>query len=281
MWSADIYGLPTDRVAIVSWILAAFASANFGRPIAAQWQMLKDWSIFAGLLFAYEYSRGLADQLGRSVDFTIARGIDRVLFFGVNPNVWLQQHLNVSNKLAWYEYPLAVTYMTHFIVPIAAAVMLWIKNRERWVQYMRRFTILMLSGVATYVVFPVAPPWLAAREGYTEPLQRITARGWSKMGLHTVSKVFERGTAITNPVAAMPSLHAAFALFVVVFFWNQMPKWFRGIALILPASMALCLVYFGEHYVSDVLAGWLYVALAMWLAKKWEARTRSPQRNSA
>ncbi len=237
--------------------------------------MIKDWSIFAGLLFAYEYSRGLADQLGRSVDFTVARSFDRLLFFGVNPNVWLQQHLNVSPNLAWYEYPLAITYMTHFIVPIGVAISLWIKDREQWVRYMRRFAILMLSGVATYIVFPVAPPWMAARDGYTEPLRRITARGWSDMGLHTVSKVFERGTAITNPVAAMPSLHAAFALFVVVFFWRQMPTWSRGVALLLPVSMALGLVYFAEHYVSDVLAGWLYVVLAMWLANKWEARTET------
>jgi membrane-associated phospholipid phosphatase len=249
--------------------------------MASQWQMFKDWSIFAGLLFAYDYSRGLADQLGRSVDFTVARGIDRVLFFGVNPNVWLQQRLNVSSDLAWYEYPLAITYMTHFILPIGAAIFLWIKNREQWVLYMRRFAILLFSGVATYIVFPVAPPWMAARDGYTEPLRRITARGWSDIGLHTVSKVFERGTAITNPVAAMPSLHAAFALFVVVFFWRQMPKWFRGVALLLPASMALCLVYFAEHNVSDVLAGWLYVVLAMWLAKKWETRARPLRRTRA
>lgn len=281
VWSFTRFGLPTDRIAIVSWILAAFAFANVGKPLAAQWQMIKDWSIFAGLLFAYEYSRGLADQLGRSVDFTVARGIDRALFFGVNPNVWLQQHLNVSRNLSWYEYPLAITYMTHFILPIGVAIFLWIANRVQWVRYMRRFALLLLGGVFTYVVFPVAPPWMAAREGYTEPLRRITARGWSSMGLHTVSKVFERGTAILNPVAAMPSLHAAFALLVVVFFWRQMPVWFRGVALILPASMALCLVYFGEHYVSDILAGWLYVGLAMWVARKWEMREKSTQTTTA
>lgn len=234
--------------------------------------MLKDWSLFAFLLFAYDYSRGLADQLGRPVDFTVIRNIDRALFFGHDPNVWIQQHLNISPNLAWYEYPLAVTYMTHFILPIGVAVVLWMRNRTDWVRYMRRLGLLLGTGVVTYVIFPVAPPWMAARDGYLAPVRRITARAWSDMGLSIVSKVFERGAAITNPVAAVPSLHAALALLVVVFFWRRMPLWLRVVSPVLPAAMALCLVYFGEHYVTDILVGWLYVWLVVWAASSWERR---------
>ncbi|MHB1089472.1 MAG: phosphatase PAP2 family protein [Ilumatobacteraceae bacterium] len=264
--------MPVDRIAVVSWILAAFIFANVGKPIADQWRMLKDWSLFALLLFAYDYSRGLADQLGRPVDFTVTRNVDRALFLGHDPNVWIQQHLNISPNLAWYEYPLAVTYMTHFIVPIGVAVTLWVRNRAEWVRFMRRLGLLLAAGVVTYVIFPVAPPWMAARNGYLAPIRRITARAWSQMGLSTVSKVFDRGAAITNPVAAFPSLHAAFALLVVVFFWRKMPPPLRVTALVLPASMALSLVYFGEHYVTDILVGWLYVWLVLWIAHRWERR---------
>lgn len=111
---------------------------------------------------------------------------------------------------------------------------------------------LVLLSCATFAAFPVAPPWLAAKQGYIAPLQRITARAWSHMGIKSVSKVFDRGTAITNPYAAMPSLHAACALLVVLFFFPYMPKWLRIISLALPVSMATCLVYFGEHYVADI-----------------------------
>jgi membrane-associated phospholipid phosphatase len=253
----------------------AFVFANVGRPIVDQWQMLKDWSLFAILLFAYDYSRGLADQLGRSVDFTVVRNIDRGLFFGHDPNVWIQEHLNISPQLAWYEYPLAVTYMTHFIVPISVAVVLWIHNRAEWVRFMRRLALLLTIGVMTYVIFPVAPPWMAARDGYIAPIKRITARAWGHMGLSTVSKLFDRGAAITNPVAALPSLHAAFAVLVIAFFWRRMPIWLRVVSLVLPASMALCLVYFGEHWVSDILLGWTYVWFVLWVAKRWERRTVS------
>lgn len=85
--------------------------------------MLRDWSIFTGMLFAYEYSRGLSDQLGRPISYLAVRNFDRALFFGTDPNVWMQQHLNISKVLSWYEYPLAVTYMTHFIFPPGVAVL--------------------------------------------------------------------------------------------------------------------------------------------------------------
>jgi membrane-associated phospholipid phosphatase len=222
------------------------------------------------MLFTYEYSRGLADQLGVPVQKTLVRDIDRIMFFGADPNVWLQERLNISSQLAWYEYPLAIAYMTHFILPMGTAVLLWWVSREQWVRYVRRLSILFFMAVATYVVLPVAPPWMISKEGLIGPIKRITARGWSDMGLHTVSKLFERGAAIANPVAAMPSLHAACALLVVVFFWSKMRIWMKPIALILPAAMAFCLVYFGEHYVADIIFGFAYVWLACVLSTRWE-----------
>ena len=70
--------------------------------------MFRDWGILVLLLFAYEYSRGIADQLGTRVHRTAIRDVDRFLFFGTDPNVWVQQRFNVSPKVSWYELPLAV-----------------------------------------------------------------------------------------------------------------------------------------------------------------------------
>ena len=232
--------------------------------------MVRDWAILVALLFAYEYSRGIADQLGTRVHLTAIRDIDRFLFFGNDPNVWVQNHFNVSRKVSWYELPLAVVYMTHFVFPVAIAVILWLRNRNEWSRYMRRFALLLGAGVATYILFPVAPPWMAARDGYIAHITRITARGWRSMGLSTVSKVFDRGKEITNPVAALPSLHAAFSLLVVVFFFKWMSTPWRIISMILPLSMAFALLYFGEHYVTDILLGWIYVGAASYFATHYE-----------
>ena len=270
LWSAKQFGLPVDRIAVVLWLLGALVCGNFGKPMREQRAMVRDWAILVALLFAYEYSRGIADQLGTRVHMTAIRDIDRFLFFGNDPNVWVQNHFNISRKVSWYELPLAVVYMTHFVFPVAIAVVLWLSNRRQWDRYMRRFALLLGAGVATYILFPVAPPWMAARDGYIGDISRITARGWRSMGLSTVSKVFDRGKEITNPVAALPSLHAAFSLLVVVFFFKWMSTPWRIISLILPVSMAFALVYFGEHYVTDILAGWLYVGAASYVATRYE-----------
>ena len=270
LWSAKQYGLPVDRIAVVSWLLGALVCGNFGKPLREQRAMVRDWAILVALLFAYEYSRGIADQLGTRVHMTAIRDIDRFLFFGNDPNVWVQNHFNISRKVSWYELPLAVVYMTHFVFPVAIAVILWLRNRHQWERYMRRFALLLGSGVATYILFPVAPPWMAARDGYMGDIARITARGWRSMGLSTVSKVFDRGKEITNPVAALPSLHAAFSLLVVVFFFKWMSTPWRIFSLILPLSMAFALLYFGEHYVTDILLGWIYVGAASYFATHYE-----------
>ena len=270
LWSAKHFGLPVDRIAVVSWLLGALVCGNFGKPLREQRAMVRDWAILVALLFAYEYSRGIADQLGTRVHMTAIRDIDRFLFFGNDPNVWVQNHFNISRKVSWYELPLAVVYMTHFVFPVAIAVILWLRNRHQWERYMRRFALLLGSGVATYILFPVAPPWMAARDGYMGDIARITARGWRSMGLSTVSKVFDRGKEITNPVAALPSLHAAFSLLVVVFFFKWMSTPWRIFSLILPLSMAFALLYFGEHYVTDILLGWIYVGAASYFATHYE-----------
>jgi membrane-associated phospholipid phosphatase len=36
--------------------------------------------------------------------------------------------------------------------------------------------------------------------------------------------------------------------------------------------MGLTLVYFGEHYVTDIVAGWLYVGGSFWFWGRWEKR---------
>ena len=99
-WSIKRFGLPVDRIAVTGWVLVAFIFANVGKTWKDQFVMLRDWSIFAGMLFAYEYSRGLSDQLGRPISYLAVRNFDRALFFGTDPNVWMQQHLNISKVLS-------------------------------------------------------------------------------------------------------------------------------------------------------------------------------------
>lgn len=234
--------------------------------------MLRDFSVFVAMWFAYDYSRGAADQLGFPVNHTLPRDIDRLLFFGTDPNVWMQRKFYEPGSVRWYDVAASLIYFTHFCVPMGVAIALWARDRDKWVRYVRRLATVLFLGVATFVVFPAAPPWMVAREGGIDPIARPTVRGWTHLGLDTVSKVIERGREIVNPVAAVPSLHVAFSLLVVLFFANQMPKWLRPIVVIFPVLMMTSLVYFGEHFVFDGILGVAYVLIAFRFWNRYESK---------
>jgi membrane-associated phospholipid phosphatase len=278
VWSARRNGLPVDRVAVVAWLLGAVVAGNVGRPWRTQLRMVGSWSLLAGMLFAYDYSRGIADELNRPVHVDGPRDIDRVLFFGADPTVWMQRQFYEADAVRWYDVAGSLVYMTHFVFPVMLPVYVLLRNGwGQFVRYMRRFATVLFAGVATYILYPAAPPWMADDQyGALGSLERITGRGWRHVGMTTVYQVFDRGKAITNPVAAMPSLHAAFALMVVLWFFPGRSWWVRALLLTFPLSMATTLVYFGEHYVSDVLAGWLYVLASFGFWSWWERRHPLP-----
>jgi membrane-associated phospholipid phosphatase len=93
-----------------------------------------------------------------------------------------------------------------------------------------------------------------------------------------VNTAVEKGAAYSNPVAAIPSLHAAIPMMLVLFFWPRVRWWVRAVLLAYALSMALTLVYSGEHYVIDVLLGWAYAGLAVLAVSRFYAVTRRDQR---
>ncbi len=73
----------------------------------------------------------------------------------------------------------------------------------------------------------------------------------------------------------MPSLHAAYPLLLMLFFWPLAGRW-RWLLPLYPLAMAFSLVYAGEHYVFDIFLGWLYAAVVyfvgMWAMDAWARR---------
>ena len=67
-----------------------------------------------------------------------------------------------------------------------------------------------------------------------------------------------------NQLAAMPSLHMAWAAWCAVVLWRLSPRvWVRALALLYPCVTAFAVLATGNHYVLDVLAGLATLAAAM------------------
>jgi hypothetical protein len=122
-------------------------------------------------------------------------------------------------------------------------------------------------GFATFTLFPAAPPWLASREGELEWTTRSIGpiAGDVPFVAFSWEDLIERGTEYSNQVAAVPSLHAAYTLLITLFLWRLAPRWVRPLLAAYPVAMAFALVYTAEHYVVDILLGWAYALVAVWV----------------
>jgi hypothetical protein len=213
-----------------------------------------DWSPFLLLLFSYEYLRGLAGRVGQ-VNYGLALRFDSIVF-GTPPSVSLQQRFAHPGALAPYDYVAAVLYLLHFVAPLSFAFLLWMRRREHFLRFTGAFLVLSYAALTTFVLFPAAPPWLASRHGYLpavhEQVSAVLSAFPQRFHLPTVYQVFD-----PNQVAAIPSLHAAYPLLILLFAWRFFGV--RGL-VVAPyvAGVWLAVIYMGEHYVFDVAAGALY-----------------------
>lgn len=273
-WSLVEYGIPVDRLAVLAWMLGAFLCASVGLSGRDTRRMVGDWSVLVALYMAYDYSRGSADYFGPGVNRTLLIHADRLLFLGNDPNAWMQ-HTFLHSDVRWYDVAGSIIYMTHFVMPVVPLVLLRMRNRTEWLGYVRRFGLTLGIAVGCFILFPAAPPWMAAKNGDLAGVQRITGRGWWELHMKVVSKTLDRGAAVLNAVAPMPSLHAGMSFLVALWFTRNRARWVRAVALLYPVTMSITLVYFGEHYVVDCLVGFAVVGAAWTIADRWERR-RSP-----
>jgi membrane-associated phospholipid phosphatase len=269
-WSAH-YGIPVQRELVILWICGALACFSLGRPRREIVRLVLDWLPIALVLCAYDLSRGAADSLGIGTHYHPMIDFDRFLFGGV-PTEWLQARLYGGGAVRWWDVAFTLVYTSYFIVPFALAGVLWARDRLAFQRFTRRLVTLALAGLATYIAFPAAPPWLASEMGLIGEVHRTTSIGWEVLGVGTAS-LFSEGQAGVNLVAAVPSLHAGFTMLVALFLWGRIRRrWLRPLLLLYPAAMGLTLIATGEHYFFDVVLGWCYAGGAMGAWALWERR---------
>ena len=270
LWSAH-YGIPVQRELVVAWVCGALTCASLGRPRREVLRLVRDWLPMMILLSAYDFTRGAADRLGIGVHVHPMIDFDRFLFFGTTPTQWLQAHVNDPRVVNWLDVAFTLIYTSYFIVPFTVAGFLWARDRLEFLRFSRRLVSLFAAGLATYIAFPAAPPWMAAQMGLLHGVARTTADGWQVIGGRTV-ELFDEGQATVNQVAAVPSLHSACTMLIALFLWPRVRRPLRPLLVLYPLAMGLTLMATGEHYFFDVLLGWIYAGTVMGAWAWWERR---------
>jgi len=262
-------GVPTERLSLFAWVLTGLSIGCVGRGWRAMAGLVLDWLPFLGILVRYDLTRGLADTVGMPVHVSDLAALESSLFGGTLPTVWLQDHLYPSSDWgaggegAWWHVVVTAVYVSHFLVTPVIAAVLWLRNRRRWISFTAHVVGVALVGVATYILLPAAPPWYAAARGVIPEVERLSGLGWDVLGLHTAGALLDQGQAKVNLVAALPSLHTAYAVLVLMFFWPLLSRAARSLLTFYPLLMGFVLVYAGEHYVVDVLLGWVCAGIVV------------------
>lgn len=222
-----------------------------------------DWTPFLFILLSYDFLRGFADNLGPRADFVNLINLEKGLFSMI-PTIELQKLLYNPSSPSPLDFIATIFYFLHFALPLSFGFMLWLYNRSHFRQFVTGILLLSYAGWLTFLIFPAAPPWLASNEGYLPKLYKIldvTLGAFpDKWNLPSVYHNFN-----PNPVAAMPSLHAAYPLLILLFAL----KFFKLKALLFaPFVLAvwISIVYLGEHYVVDIIAGVIYAVIFYFVA---------------
>ena len=145
--------------------------------------------------------------------------------------------------------------------------------------------LLSMIGVATFLLYPAAPPWYVEKYGLGPavldalPSAAGAARIDQLLGIPIFANFYTRAFDVFG---AMPSLHCAYPMLLVCA-TLRMGYRYSIPAIVLTALVSFSVIYFGHHYVLDVIAGILYavaaylmvVAIQKLWARAWAKRAKS------
>ena len=268
-------GLILSRDWLFGWLLLGLLAASLSDPLRWARGVVVDWLPLMIVLLCYDLSLPVRQWLGIVPHVWPQLDADRIVF-GQLPTTSLQHWLYGVGAPHWYDYVAFVVYLSHFFVTLLVLALLWKLSHQRFRHYRALVVALATAGFVTYVLFPAVPPWLAAREGYIEPVTRVMADMWGAVGIAPAKALFENHGEFYNQEAAVPSLHAAYPMLLLLFFWGA-GRWARTGLVAYALGMAFTLVYSGEHYVSDIIIGWLYAGAAFAVVG-WARRRRARRR---
>jgi len=200
-----------------------------------------------------------------------------IRFFGVTVR---GQPATVHDWFQGHSTPLldlvcAVPYGTFLMVSFACAVWLYFRDYRRMLQFTWSFLALNLAAWTTYHLYPAAPPWYFHAHGcVVDALARPSAGpnltrvdGW--LGVAYFAGMYGRASSVFG---AMPSLHVAYALLVVVAGWSTFGWTLRSAAVLFFLLMAFSAAYLDHHWVLDIVAGIAYCAgvagVARWITRR-------------
>jgi membrane-associated phospholipid phosphatase len=246
-------GLPSALGTACAFAVPATLAAGFGRSRS------RDAAVWGAQMWAYKNAFEMPNDRGEKLrerahfDYPIA--VDSRLGLGTPPGQRLQRRLRRHGQLTLLDKALSVFYWTWEAEPHLA--MGWIRwqRSDSFTSAAGRLAATFDLTLLGYWAVPTAPPWwVSEKTGRMDgDVRRVMSEvaSWVK-GEHSPTEGDHEMGA--NPFAAMPSDHFASAVMTALLLAEQDPR-LGALGWSYAFLLAFALVYLGEHYVIDLLAG--------------------------
>ncbi|MEV5650345.1 phosphatase PAP2 family protein [Nocardia sp. NPDC052254] len=172
-------------------------------------------------------------------------------------NRWLESR-ELLATLANYEYA-----FTYIISAFALLFWLYFRRRADYARARDSFLLLNVLAIVCFALFPVTPPRLLADLGFTDTV--VAGHTWGSWGSSMVSGA--------NQLAAVPSLHVGWALWVSVVLARVSGGWVMQLISALHVGLtSYVIVATANHFVLDAVIAVAFVAVSVRLVDHWYAR---------
>jgi membrane-associated phospholipid phosphatase len=244
------------------FVTASAAAAPIALSVAVRRTRARDVAVCALQMWAYiatyQMPHDDPEALEARVRIDYPVRIDRAIGLGKLPTLRLQRALARPGKLRKADQALVWVHWIWFLVPHGTLAYMLLRHRERFPAAAARIYGVFDLGVIVYWAVPTAPPWYAAAHGHVAGAEGEAALR-RMMVEHGEAFWKERWAPLYsflggNPLAAMPSLHFATSLMAARVLTEAGPVE-GAVGWTYALTLGFALVYLGEHYVIDLLAG--------------------------
>jgi membrane-associated phospholipid phosphatase len=217
---------------------------------------LRDAAIYALQMWAYYAQYDMPDDdpdaLLRRLKIDYPIQADRILAAGTCPTVRIQRVLGREGEVLAHDYALSMVHWAWFFVPHTAVAYVLLRHPDRYPRSATLMAACFDLGAVVYWAVPTAPPWWAARNGNMPPVRRIMAETGERVWGRFWRPLYH--SLEGNPFAAMPSLHFGTSVMAARVL-SDLGRGPGALGWAYALTLGFGLVYLGEHYVVDLLAG--------------------------
>ena len=178
--------------------------------------------------------------------------LDRLIGGGQVPTVRLQRSLGKTGRVQRHDTLLSWLHWSWFLVPHGSVAYVLLRRPEKFERVAGMMAATFDAGVVVYWLVPTAPPWWAGENGYLEPVRRIMVEAGTEFWGELWQRLYD--SLGRNPFAAMPSLHFGTSV-MAAHVLGEVGRTEEVLGWTYAAGLGFALVYLGEHYVTDLIAG--------------------------